>query len=381
MTHHFKLSMTCLTLFLIVLGCKNRPASETVDIAKALSEGDTACYARAKGPIGLKFPKDFGPHEDFKTEWWYYTGNLKDQTGRHFGFQLTFFRQALACEKPAGGSKWRTRQLFFAHFAVTDTQNKRFFSARRMNRGSLGIAGAVPSPFRVWLDNWEAAGTGNKKIVLKARDHDGGNAGLFGLNLTLVRTKPMILQGRDGWSKKGPGPSDASYYYSFPGMGAQGNITLGKDIYKVTGRAWFDHEWSTSALSDQTAGWDWLSLHLDKGPKKGTDIMVCVIRKKDGTSNGFGFGSVSFPDGRVEILNNGQFFLTPEAFWRSPATGITYPAQWTITLPGPDIRLNVKPMIPDQEHKAGFTYYEGAVMAKGADNLTSGMGYVEMTGY
>lgn len=207
-------------LFAVVTGCSQAPDLETVDIARVLSGEEDPCYERALAPRSLVFPRDHGPHERFKTEWWYYTGNFEDKTGRHFGFQLTFFRQALACKVPEGDSKWRTRQLYFAHFAVTDTETRRFYAARRLNRGALGLAGAESAPFRVWLDHWKAAeipgSTGGRQLWAEDRDDREGEQ--FSIDLSLIPTKPLIRQGQNGWSKKGAGPTDAGYYYSMPGL-------------------------------------------------------------------------------------------------------------------------------------------------------------------
>ncbi len=154
-------------------GCGHSPDSETaVDIVGALSQEEQRdCYTVADRPVGIEFPKDSGPHETFKTEWWYYTGNLTHTSGRHFGFQLTFFRQALDCNFPSGRSEWRTNQLYFAHFAITDTQNNIFYAAQRMNRASIGIAGAQRDPFRVWIDNWRAVQAGKRPghLTLQAK--------------------------------------------------------------------------------------------------------------------------------------------------------------------------------------------------------------------
>ena len=214
--------------FFLVSGCDRPPPSGRVDVVRALSEDeDLSCYDQADGPISIQFPRDLGPHDGFKTEWWYYTGNLKNPEGRMFGFQLTFFRQALGCDTPRGRSPWRTRQLYLAHFAVTDGDNNRFYAVQRMTRGSIGLAGAQSAPFQVWLDNWSATGIGPHSIRLKARDRIAAKKETkkrtVGIDLTLTRTKPVIRQGKAGWSSKGPGIADASYYYSFPGLAARGS--------------------------------------------------------------------------------------------------------------------------------------------------------------
>lgn len=379
-------------IFLAVIsvsaGCSSPQEPETVNIARALSsDRDNACFDRAQIPGIIRFPEDYGPHESFKTEWWYYTGNVKTQEGRHFGYQLTFFRQAWACDKPAGTSAWRTNQLYFAHFAVTDTQNKQFYSAQRMNRGSVGIAGAKASPFHVWIDDWnalESIDAGKKRVIrLNARENGRENSAGKGtgqnisIELSLFPVKPAILQGTRGLSAKGP--QNASHYYSFPGMTTYGRITVGDEVHSVSGHSWFDHEWSTAALGDDVNGWDWFAIHIELGPHAGTDLMVCQVRTADGSPNGYGFGSVSFADGSYAILLESQFSIKPTRHWTSPVTGKAYPAGWTISLMSPDLTLDVTPVMDGQEHTHMFPYYEGAVEVMFTGG--TGRGYVEMTGY
>lgn len=298
-------SLLALGAALFSAGCNAPPQSEgTVNIAQALSSdaGDD-CYEKATRPGVIHFPDDLGPHESFKTEWWYYTGNLKTDTGRHFGFQLTFFRQALDCKNRSENgsvevgktsentSVWRSSQLYFAHFAVTDTQNKTFYSTQRMNRGSIGIAGVRSVPFKAWIDDWQAvqanADDGTLHLTARARAESLSAAPAFSIHLTLTQQKPVILQGNRGLSRKGPGISDASHYYSFPGMTAQGVVTVGDETAKAFGYAWFDHEWRTSALESDVAGWDWFALGINEGPNAGTDLMVCMVQGQDGRPNGF----------------------------------------------------------------------------------------------
>ncbi len=368
-------------------GCSSPQEPETVNIARALSsDRDNVCFDRAQNSGIILFPEDYGPHETFKTEWWYYTGNVKTQEGRHFGYQFTFFRQALACDKPPGTSAWRTNQLYFAHFAVTDTQNKQFYSAQRMNRGSVGIAGAMASPFHVWIDDWvasESTDAGKRVIRLNARENGWEKSAGKGIGqnisieLSLFPGKPAILQGNRGLSTKGP--QNASHYYSFPGMTTQGRITIGDKVHSVSGHSWFDHEWSTAALGDDVKGWDWFAIHIEQGAHAGTDLMVCQVRKADGSPNGYGFGSVSFADGSYAILAESQFSIKPTRYWTSPVTGRVYPVGWTISLQAPILSLDVAPVMDGQEHTHMFPYYEGAVEVtlKGG----YGLGYVEMTGY
>jgi len=374
----------------VTAGCSSPQEPGTVNIVQALSsDQDEACFEQAKNSGNITFPEDFGSHDTFKTEWWYYTGNVKTEDDRHFGYQLTFFRQALACERSSGSSAWRTNQLYFAHFAVTDTRNRKFYSAQRMNRGSVGLAGADADPFNVWIDDWnvrESNGAGKRAIRLTARERaetDRKKRGGHGTDpeisiaLNLVPGKPVILQGNRGLSRKGP--QNASHYYSFPGMVTQGRISIGDEVYSVTGHSWFDHEWSTSALGADVTGWDWFAIHLDEGDFAGTDLMVCQVRNSEGEPNGYGFGAISFAGGRFTILKESRFSITPDRYWKSPDTGRIYPAGWTVSLPEQNLLLEILPVMDGQEHTHMFPYYEGAVRVMLKDG--TGLGYVEMTGY
>ncbi|SMD01841.1 Predicted secreted hydrolase [Desulfocicer vacuolatum DSM 3385] len=352
------------------LACGAPPDREKgFDIGQALSStSQEACFDRADREKVITFPRDLGPHNTFQTEWWYYTGNLTDRSGSIFGYQLTFFRRALTCEPPRGSSKWRTGQLYFAHFALTDVTAKKFYTDTRMNRESVGIAGAMGNPYRVWINDWEALEKENT-IHLRAR------GSLFSLNLELSPGKPPVFQGKSGLSQKSALPGNASYYYSFPRIDTQGTLQTPKGEVKVKGLSWFDHEWSTSALGNNEKGWDWFALHLEDGK----DIMVCQVRKADNRPNGFSFGCISHAHGGYDILGPDDFTIKSTDTWKSPVTGGIYPSAWTIFLSPLDMTLNVTPYIKNQEHTGEFVYWEGAVKVSGKNS--SGSGYVELTGY
>lgn len=350
-------------------GCRKISEPESLDIIQALSDTlPNDCFQAASHPADIKLPRDSGAHEPFRTEWWYYTGNLETPEGRHFGYQLTFFRHAFSCEPANGPSKWRTRQLYFSHYAVTDTETGRFYSKYRINRESLGIAGAQSSPYRVWIDDWQAREK-EGGISLEASDEE------IRIDLTLLAERPVIFQGDNGFSRKGPEPHNASYYYSFPAIRTSGHIEVNGTAFPVRGLSWFDHEWSTSALSTSTAGWDWFSIHLEDG----RSLMLCRVRNKEGLSNRFGFGSLSQSDGRVRIISEPEFHLNPAGYWQSPATGKRYPLNWEISIPSENLSLMASPVIPNQEHTHMTIYWEGAVRYTGKD--TKGLGYMELTGY
>jgi len=256
-----------------------KPATET-GLAERLGGGDLSGFARALEPREFAFPADHGPHPDFRNEWWYLTGNLETATGRRFGYQVTFFRIALAPEDPAAQprrSGWATRQVWMAHVALSDAANRRHREHERFARGAAGLAGAQASPFRVWLEDWQLQARGEGKDGVWELQIETAN---FGLELALDPEKPIVLQGDAGLSRKSAEPGNASFYYSIPRLTTAGNIRVGNEELAVTGLSWLDREWSTSALTAQQSGWDWFALQLDDG----RDLMYYQMRRTDGRS-------------------------------------------------------------------------------------------------
>lgn len=352
---------------LALLGCRERAGDPkaSLSVAEALSAESGSGYARALAPRPFSFPADHGPHPDFRTEWWYYTGNLETAEGRRFGFQLTFFRSALAPEAPARESAWATRQAWMAHFTVTDVESGKFRSFERWGRGALGLAGAQAEPFRVWLKDWVAAGD---PMHLQASEQD------VAIDLTLQPGKPPVLQGDRGLSRKGLEPGNASYYYSLPRMPAAGTVRVGNERFDVTGLAWMDREWSTSSLSRDQVGWDWFSLQLADG----RDLMLYRLRKKDGTADPLSSGTLIAASGESRPLKAADFAIENLGEWRSPRSGARYPARWRVRVPSAGLDLTVRPTVADQELSVSFLYWEGAVDVAGSQE---GRGYVELTGY
>jgi predicted secreted hydrolase len=253
------------TLLLLTAACGPREAPpeagmEGADLAEFLG-GDAEGYTRALAPRPFVFPADHGPHPDFRSEWWYFTGNLETPEGRPFGFQLTLFRFALAPEAPARESAWATRQSYMGHFALADIARERFFPFQRLARGAAGLAGAEAGPLRVWLGDWTITGAGGEQPRFNLEAAEEG----VGIALELESTKPLVLQGDRGLSQKSADPGNASFYYSLTRLAARGTVTVDGEEYAVAGAAWLDREWSTSALAPDQAGWDWFALQLDDG--------------------------------------------------------------------------------------------------------------------
>jgi predicted secreted hydrolase len=364
-------------------------AGETqASLIPLLASEETAGFARATEAGAVSFPGDLGPHDDYQTEWWYYTGNLATEEGRPFGFQLTFFRRALtppdATDPPETGSAdlrpsdWRTNQVYLAHFTISDIEAERFYPNERFSRGAAGLAGAQSQPYRVWLEDWYAEEQDDGRVRLVARSED------VSLDLLLEETLPPILHGDGGLSPKGPEPGNASYYYSIIQQQAQGTVNIEGLEHTVAGLVWKDHEYSTSALSPDAVGWDWFSLQMDDG----SGLMFFQIRRDDGSNDGnlidpASSGTFIFPDGSSKTLASDDWQLEVLDSWTSPRSGADYPAGWRITVPELALELTGRPLLADQELNVSTTYWEGATSFAGSRDgrPISGQGYVELTGY
>ena len=354
------------------------PPLASANVVDALSGPVDASFARAYAPMDFVFPADHGPHDDFATEWWYYTGNLTGADGGEFGYQLTFFRSALAPGEPQRPSDLAATQLYMAHFAVTSGPAKEHRSFDRFSRGAGGLAGSTGDPlYSVWLEDWRAEQTGPNSYRLTAQT-DGPN-GPVALDLSLTESRVPLLHGDRGLSQKGPEAGNASYYYSLVRMESQGTVTLDGVTTAVSGLSWMDHEFGTSALSGDALGWDWFAATLDNGAV----LMFAQVRSASGQPQDIFEGTLSYPDGRQIAIRPEDFILTPTGLWTSPITDIEYPSGWQVSFPAYAIDLTIEPLIPDQEMTLTFTYYEGATTIRGTMEgaAVSGRGYVELTGY
>jgi predicted secreted hydrolase len=349
--------------------------SARVSLNDILGNTDTAGFKRADKPRNFIFPADNGPHPDFKTEWWYYTGNLNAQDGRHFGYELTFFRIAVSPDSVQLQSDWATNQFYMAHFTVTDVRNRKFYDYQRFSRAALQMAGAQANPYNVWLYDWRVVGGDKHADTVYVQAADSGVA----INLKLLASKPPILEGNNGLSQKGTSSGNASYYYSIPRFHTKGTVEIHGHKYAVYGKSWMDREWSTSMLEKNLAGWDWFSLQLDNG----WDVMYYQLRKTDGQPASTSDGSLIDPQGKKTNLPFGAVKLATTGTWKSPTDGATYPSGWNLTVPEKKIDLVITPYIPNQELTTSVRYWEGCVQIKGSMNgkPVDGSGYVELTGY
>lgn len=342
---------------------------------QGLLGGERDDYAVADRVRAFQFPQDHGAHPEFRSEWWYLTGNLTADDGRRYGFQFTIFRFALTPQPRQGRSQWGTNQVYMAHFALTDIDGERIHTFERFSRGALGLAGATGDPFRVWLDDWELAADdcGDFPWRLQVATEN------IALRLAITSRKPVVLQGDRGLSQKGPEPGNASYYYAYTRLAAEGELQLQDQHFRVSGSAWLDREWSTSLLSPEVQGWDWFSLQLDDG----SELMLYQLRTSDGIVREFGAGAFVPAQGAAQPLSGLDFELQPLAHWTSPKTRIRYPVQWQARIPALQIELTATAVIPDQELDLSVRYWEGALDIQGQRQAKpiGGVGYMELTGY
>lgn len=315
----------------------------------------------------IKFPRDHGSHDSFRTEWWYFTGWLETADGDPLGFQITFFRTRpeMATDNP---SKFAPQQIIFAHAALSDPKTSKLAHDQRIGRAGFKIIEASQKDVDVKLLDWQLTRTAEGVFASKVAGKD------FELDLKMEPSQVPMLNGENGYSRKGPQPSQASYYYSIPQLKVSGSVIRGGKKLAVTGRAWLDREWSSDVLPENAVGWDWTGLNFDDG----SALMAFQVRGADGKAVYAG-GSFRSADGKQTVLSPDDVQFNPRRIWTSPETGADYPveAEFVVRLDGKLVRYHLKPMFDAQELSGSFTptYWEGAVSTPG------GRGYLEMTGY
>ena len=335
-------------------------------------------WLRAVQPRAWKFPEDHGSHPGFRTEWWYFTGNLADAAGAKYGYELTFFRQGVQFAPIDAENPWSVRDLYLAHFTVTDASRGGFRAEDLLSRAGPGLAGARTGQMDIWLLDWSAQ-MREGVILLRARKNG------LELSLRLKPRKPVVLHGANGLSRKGEAEGEASHYASLTDLETSGTLIPAKNGPAVTvaGTSWFDHEFSSDILAKDQVGWDWFSLHLSDG----RDLMLYLMRRTDGSVEEASSGTLVERDGTTRHLARSDFNLNVLDRWRSPKSGGNYPSRWRIVIAAAGIDLAVSPLLADQELVAaglpGLVYWEGAVAGDGVSGgrLITVEGYVEMTGY
>lgn len=330
----------------------------------------------------LHFPRDLGSHPDFAIEWWYVTGQLQ-AAQREFGFQLTFFRSRVAATQGMT-SRFAAKQLIFAHAAVTDVAGKRLWHDQRIARASgaaqVDLASCSESDTDVQLGSWSLKHSATTYLA-QTMGQD------FSFQLALTETQPLLLQGEQGLSRKGPEAKQASFYYSLPQLRASGQLRLAGQTLQVQGQAWLDHEWSQSLLHSLAVGWDWVGMNLNNG----STLTAFQLRTKSGESLWAGGSVRAAGKTQADNLSPHQVVFTPMRRWTSPASGVTYPVQWSIEITnenvnaGQPLHFTVNAVIDNQEldsrPSTGAIYWEGLSELFDHLNKPVGRGYLEMTGY
>jgi predicted secreted hydrolase len=369
MKEHMKKSLLRFLSFLVMMGC----LYWGYPLMAYANE-----WRQAIGPWKWVFPRDHGSHPEFRTEWWYFTGNLMDSSKKRSGYQLTFFRQGVLFRVNHPGHPWAIRDIYLAHFTLTDVSSGQFWFADRASRKGPGIAGAAEEGMNVWLLNWMARMEGNR-IKLDAR-HQG-----MELSLDLVPRKPLVFHGKNGLSQKGPMEGQASYYFSYTDLEAKGFVRTpgSQSSIPVNGISWFDHEFGSNQLAPNQVGWDWFSLHLSDGQ----DLMIYFLRRKDGTVEPSSSGTLVTRLGDSIHLKLPKIQVEVVDHWKSPKSGGKYPSRWRMKVPSFRIEMEIGSLVPSQEllteGSTGVIYWEGAIAGKGtsAGKPITCEGYVELTGY
>lgn len=300
-------------------------------------------WPRVPRDLSLEFPRDHGAHPEYRTEWWYVTGQGSTPSGHEFGVQFTIFRAALA---PSGtvdeANGARSRQAFAGHLAITDVASGEVRFAERLRRGGSPLADASTDDLDVRVDDWRIhrdAGTGS--LTIGASDAVEG----IGVALELSPTKPLVLHGEDGYSKKGGDDGNASAYVSFTRLALAGEVRVDGEAFELDGLAWFDQEFGSSVLGEGVVGWDWFGLHLDDG----RDLMAFVLRRADGSIDPASAATLVAADGTPRALDAEEFTLRSSGAWTSPTTGATYPDRWSIAIPSDGLELELTPRVADCE--------------------------------
>jgi len=340
--------------------------------------GAQSNFARVDKTWEWEFPRDHGRHSKFQIEWWYFTGNLKTENGRRFGYELTFFRQAFSPVPLSRPSQWAFREAYIAHFAITDVEKQKFYYDQKISRGALNLAGADSTALSVHLGDWAARQDGDgrdNKISLHAASPMGT------ITFTLTPTQPPVFHGKNGLLPNSDLPGDGAYYYSLPNLQTEGMLRVDGESFHLRGRSWMDHEFFTPVGDFKSINWDWLSLHLSDS----TAVMLAQLHRGDGADVLHATGTFVHRDGTTQTLSPREVTLEPQAWWTSPASGGKYPIAWKIKFLDYELQLRapVKNQELDTRRTTGNFYWEGYVEIAGkkGEREIRGEGYLEMTGY
>jgi predicted secreted hydrolase len=318
----------------------------------------------------VSLPRDLYHRKDYRIQWWYFTGHLYDETVKEFGYELTFF--AAGVQERRYESEFGVNNIYISHFAVTNVAERKYYFSDVSDSGAFGFAGAEGDKLKVWVA--QSGLSGNiEHMRITASDKNSS------LTLSLTPLKPPVLHGKKGYSRKSEkSPLVSSLYFSFTAMDTEGTLRTGGKTFNVKGKSWFDREISSKGLSSAEDGWDWFAVQLNDA----REIMLYLIRKKDGSVDPYSSGTMVFPDGTYRNLAVDEFTITALDHYKSSKTGARYPAGWEISIPSEKVSLVIIPLVKEQEfiatHSSGNYYWEGTCKVTGS---ASGRAYVELTGY
>ncbi len=371
--HPFK-SMAMALLIALLYGCGAPPPAPPERPLLSRTLGAAAGFEAIAAPLQLEFPRDHGAHPRHRIEWWYVTARMQASDGRRFGTQFALFRYALRPEDEAMRSDWRSAQIYLAHAAITDIDGDRFKFDEQWARGAAGLAGVEDAPLRAWLGDCAiAANSAAATLPLQLRC---GGAD-FGYQLELSGADIPLLHGDKGYSQKSDSGS-ASAYYSYPQLSASGELWIGAERFAVSGKAWYDHEWTSGVLAADQVGWDWFSLRLSDG----SALMLFNIRRQDG-SIAARRGTWIAANGAARTLEERDLDVRAIGAWTSPRSGVRWPLRWTLSSKSLGLNLDITAVRNDQEFDGAVRYWEGAIDASGQRDgkPVSAEGYLELTGY
>jgi len=344
-------------------------------------ETEQTRFRQAVSGYQFQFPDDHGSHDAFRTEWWYYTGHLAAEDGREFGYELTFFRQAVDDPDVNNNpSRWAIRHLYLAHAALSERDTPRFRYAEKISRAGIGKAGSETGRLHVWIDRWTAEAV---PVADHQAHHLRAAAGDFSFDLFLDPDKAPVVHGEGGISRKGTEPGQASHYYSLTRLRTTGTLTVEGHVQTVHGLSWMDHEFGSGRLGKDQVGWDWFSIQLDNQ----SEFMFYLLRRADGTADPVSSGTWVLSDGTTSTLSLPDVHIDVLDHWTSPVSGTRYPSGWRLSIPSRRLSLLLVPKMQNQEliteRSTQVTYWEGAVKVTGqvGERPITGQGYVELTGY
>jgi predicted secreted hydrolase len=342
-------------IFFLISFCSFSQAQEYLDVTKDSRP---------------QFPEDFFFKKDYRIQWWYFTGHLFDPDGREFGYELTFF--TVNIQKRVYKSRFGVNRIYISHFAVSDIAGQRFLFSDKTDAGVYDFAGAKDDRLHVWTGQNVLDGT-TTKMHIRASDKDKA------INLQLTPLKPVVLNGENGYSRKSvESPLVASLYFSYTNLETEGELKIGNKVFRVKGKSWFDREISSRGLAKSQAGWEWFAIQLDSG----SEIMLYILRNKDGSVDPYSAGTFIYPDGKYKHISNDDLSVKILARYTSRHTGARYPSEWEVRIPSEKVVMRIIPLLEDQEVLAydstGNYYWEGDCRVEGS---AEGRAYVEMTGY